>query len=202
VVGEGQPVATLAKLGEREIVIDIPESRVVTARKAAASASLWASDGLRFPVTLRELSPVAAAATRTYRARYRIGAEAPPMELGMTATVWLQSAAGAGARVATLPASALHQADGRAAVWTVAPGGTAPVLVPVQVLRYGEESVQVTGLADGQLVVTAGVQKLYPGMSVVAVNADGRPLERVAAQGLPRVLAAAAGAGPSATLTR
>lgn len=176
VVGEGQPVATLAALGEREIVIDIPESRVQQARTAAATASLPAAAGKRFPVALRELSPVAAAATRTYRARYRIGADAPPMELGMTATVWLGAGpTAAEAQVATLPASALHHRDGHAAVWTVQ-GEGAPILVPVQVVRYGEDEVQVTGVRDGELVVTAGVQKLDAGMSVVAVNADGKPM--------------------------
>ena len=208
VVGEAQPVVTLAKLGEREIVIDIPESRVLAAKRAtAATASLWAGDGARFKVALRELSPVASAATRTYRARYRIGSDAPPMELGMTATVWLEesaagSAVSADARVATLPASALHQRDGAAAVWTVAPGAGTPTLVPVQVIRYGEEQVQLTGLSEGQLVVTAGVQKLFPGMSVVAVNAEGRPLDGAVAalpgEAAPHALAAAA----SSTATR
>jgi RND family efflux transporter MFP subunit len=207
VVGEAQPVVTLAKLGEREIVIDIPESRVLAARRAtAATASLWAGDGARFKVALRELSPVASAATRTYRARYRIGSDAPPMELGMTATVWLEasvagSAASADARVATLPASALHQHDGAAAVWTVATGAGTPTLVPVQVIRYGEEQVQLTGLSEGQLVVTAGVQKLFPGMSVVAVNADGRPIDGAVAalrgEAAPRTLAAAASSTPT-----
>jgi RND family efflux transporter MFP subunit len=179
VVSEGQPVATLAALGEREIVIDIPESRVLQAKgTAAATASLTATDGTRFGVVLRELSPVATAATRTYRARYRVGPDAPPMELGMTATVWLGAAPAGGIDppVATLPASALHHQDGRAAVWTVQAVGGTPTLVPVQVVRYGEDEVQVTGLGDGQLVVTAGVQKLDPGMRVVAVNDEGRPI--------------------------
>jgi RND family efflux transporter MFP subunit len=179
VVGEGQPVATLAALGEREIAIDIPESRVLHAKRStAATASLWAVDGTRFPVTLRELSPAATAATRTYRARYRIGPDAPPMELGMTATVWLGAVptGSAAQRVATLPASALHHQSGQSAVWTVPAVGGTPTLVPVQVVRYGQDDVQVTGVRDGQLVVTAGVQKLSAGMSVVAVNADGNPI--------------------------
>jgi RND family efflux transporter MFP subunit len=194
VVGEGQPVVTLAKLGEREIVIDIPESRVLAAKGAAgATASLWASDGAHFAVSLRELSPVASATTRTYRAHYRIGAGAPPMELGMTATVWLEAKSGARtpAHVATLPAGALAQHDGAPAVWTVVPGNGSPTLVPVQVLRYDQDQVQVSGLSEGQLVVTAGVQKLYPGMNVLAVNAEGRPVPAaVAGSQAARTLAA------------
>jgi RND family efflux transporter MFP subunit len=178
VVAEGQPVATLAALGEREIVIDIPESRVVQAKRTpAARASLWAGDGQRFVVTLRELSPIASSLTRTFRARYSIGVDAPPTELGMTATVWLGTEAAGDARpVATLPASALHHADGEPAVWIVAADQGTPILAPVQVVRYGQDEVQVSGLRDGQLVVTAGVQKLAAGMRVVAVNDDGQPV--------------------------
>lgn len=195
VVSEGQPVATLAAAGEREIVIDLPESRVVAAKRSAATASLWASDGARFAVTLRELSPSASSATRTYRARYRVGPDAPPMELGMTATVWV--GAGGDARrssVATLPASALFHRDGHAAVWTVEGNGSAPTLVPVEVVGYGQDEVQVTGLAAGQLVAIAGVQKLSPQMKVVAVDSADRPV-------LAQAASAQAAAQPS-TLAR
>jgi len=188
VVSEGQPVATLAAKGEREIVIDVPESRVLATKRSTATASLWASDGARFAVALRELSPIASAATRTYRARYRVGADAPPMELGMTATVWL--GAGGDARrpaVATLPASALVHRDGRAAVWNVDANGGATTLVPVEVIAYGQDDVQVTGLATGQLVAVAGVQKLTPQMKVVAVDGDDKP---VLAQAAPALAAA------------
>jgi RND family efflux transporter MFP subunit len=177
VVAEGQAVVTVAALGEREIVIDVPESRVLAVQRRRASATLWAADPRRFAVTLRELSPAASAATRTYRARYRVGPDAPQMELGMTATVWIANASpGDAPAVATLPASALHHQAGQPAVWTVSSAGAAPILVPVQVLQYGQEEVQVTGLHEGQLVVTAGVQKLDPGMRVVPVGADGDPI--------------------------
>ena len=195
VLAEGQPVAALAAAGEREIVIDLPESRVQLARRSTATASLWAADGPRFAVTLRELAPVATAATRTYRARYRIGADAPPMELGMTATVWLAATAPDGApRLATLPASALHHRDGQPAVWVIDASGGVPTLVPVQVVRYGQDDVQVSGLAEGQLVAIAGVQKLASTMQVVGVDGNDRP---VAAQATPALAAA-----PSSPLAR
>jgi RND family efflux transporter MFP subunit len=184
VVAEGQPVATLAGLGEREIVIDIAEANVLQARDArAATAALRVGDGRRFPVRLRELSPVAAAATGTYRARYRLGPDAPALALGMTATVWLDLAPDGPTpqAVATLPASALHHAGGQPAVWTVNAAGGPPTLVPVQVARYGQDEVQVTGVPDGALVVTAGVQKLDVAMNVVAVDADGNRLAAAAA---------------------
>ena len=45
VVSEGQTVMTLAAHGEREIVVDIPETRVLQARRATlATASLWVDE--------------------------------------------------------------------------------------------------------------------------------------------------------------
>ena len=150
---------------------------------------------MRFAVALRELSPVASAATRTYRARYRIGADAPPMELGMTATVWLTATtADRSPRLATLPASALHHRNGQPAVWVIDAGGGTPTLVPVQVARYGQDDVQVSGLAEGQLVAIAGVQKLVSTMEVVAVDGNDKP---VTAQAAPSLAAAR-----QSTLTR
>jgi RND family efflux transporter MFP subunit len=201
VVAEGQPVATLAALGEREIAVDIAESNVLQARRAAtATAALWVGDGRRFAVQLRELSPIATAATGTYRARYRLGPDAPAVALGMTATVWLDLAPAGppSPPVATLPASALHHAGGQPAVWTVSAAGGTPTLVPVQVARYGQDEVQVTGVADGALVVTAGVQKLDVAMNVVAVDADGNRFTAAAARTSDRRLhAGPALAGPA-----
>lgn len=180
VVGEGQPVVSLARDGEREIVVDLPESRVQRAQSSSATAALWTAEGRRFAVSLRELAPLASPVTRTYRARYRIGgiggigADAPPMELGMTAIVFLAERNAAHTQpVARLPASSLHQHDGRPAVWAVGSDGRL-VLVPVQLVRFGQDEVQLAGLADGQLVVTAGTQKLAEGMAVSAVDAQGR----------------------------
>ncbi|MCA3217646.1 MAG: efflux RND transporter periplasmic adaptor subunit [Burkholderiales bacterium] len=180
VVAEGQPVAALAANGEREIVIDVPESRVAQLRQASATASLWSGDGSRFEVVLRELSPSAAPGTRTYRARYRLPAakDAELAQLGMTATVWLDSRGRPSERapVAVLPASALHHRDGQPAVWTVDRERGLATRVPVEVVRFGQDDIVVRGLSAGAWVATAGVHKLTEGMQVTAVDAEGRVL--------------------------
>ncbi|HVJ59249.1 MAG TPA: hypothetical protein VM528_01685, partial [Burkholderiaceae bacterium] len=85
------------------------------------------------------------------------------------------------------PASALHHRDGQPAVWVIDARGGVPILVPVQVVRYGQDDVQVIGLAEGQLVAIAGVQKLASTMRVVGVDGNDRP---VAAQATPALAAA------------
>lgn len=174
VVAEGHAIATLAADGDREIVVDIPENRVARLHKARTSATLWASNGAHFAVTLRELSPVASNATRTYRARFRVDGSAPEMRLGMTASIWLQVDNGSSS--ATLPASALHQQNGQAAVWILDPVASRVELAPVRVISYGQDEVRLAGLPNGALVVTAGTQKVNASLRVTAVDATGKPV--------------------------
>jgi RND family efflux transporter MFP subunit len=182
VVAEGQPVAALAAQGDREIVVDLPEHRAAALRGTTAVATLWTADDRPFPVLLRELSPLAADATRTYRARFRVGAGAPPMALGMTATVCLRLPVERA--VARLPASALHQHEGEPAVWRLDAAQGRVELVRVEVVRYRQEEVDVAGLTHGALIATAGTQKLDTALRVAAVDAAGRP---IAADAGPRL---------------
>ena len=56
----------------------MPEALVGAIRTAGAEVELWSEPGRRYPVELRELSPVADAATRTYEARFTLPDRRPP----------------------------------------------------------------------------------------------------------------------------
>jgi hypothetical protein len=72
----------------------------------------------------------------------------------------------------TIPGSALFQKDGKAAVWLVEKDNTVQ-LKPIAVDRYQGDSVVVgSGLDKGDVVVTAGVQKLLPGQKVALMDAS------------------------------
>src|SRR5439155_8815414 len=58
VVAEGQVVARLARDGEREAVVSLPENQADAARSARATVTLWAAPGESYPAVLRELSPI------------------------------------------------------------------------------------------------------------------------------------------------
>jgi RND family efflux transporter MFP subunit len=166
VVAEGQVVARLARDGEREAVISLPENQAIAARTARATVTLWAAPGESFPAVLRELSPVADPVTRTYQARFTIQNPGPKVVLGMTATVHLAPAA---ARGYVLPLSSLLRTGDRPAVWVVDRRTGALTLTPVDVREYRHETVVISaGVKPGQLVVTAGVQKLDPAVTVRA----------------------------------
>ena len=72
--------------------------------------------------------------------------------------------------VAAVPAAALTQVGGQPALWVTRTAGHEPVgtveLVRVSVHGYRNDDVLVSGLPAGERVVTAGVQKMSPGLKV------------------------------------
>ncbi len=168
VVAIGQAVVRLAHRGEKEAVIALPESWLAEARDAQASVRLWSDPNRAFTAKLRELSPQADAATRTYAARFTIDGADDTVAFGMTATVTL--ARSAGIPVAKLPLSAILNRGTGPSVYVVEPNGTL-TLKPVTLASFNEDTAVVTaGLASGDKVVTLGVQKLEAGLKVRTVD--------------------------------
>jgi len=169
VVAIGQSVARLARHGEKEAVVALPESWLGEARKSQASVRLWSDPDRRFTARLRELSPQADAATRTYAGRFTIADADETVALGMTATVTL--ARTADAKIAKLPLAAVLNRGSGPAVYVVDASG-ALELRDVKVAAFTEDAALVTdGVRDGEVVVTLGVQKLQAGLKVHTVDA-------------------------------
>ncbi len=169
VVAIGQSVARLARHGEKEAVVALPESWLGEARKSQASVRLWSDPDRRFTARLRELSPQADAATRTYAGRFTIADADETVALGMTATVTL--ARTTDAKIAKLPLAAVLNRGSGPAVYVVDASGVLEVR-DVKVAAFTEDAALVTdGVRDGEVVVTLGVQKLQAGLKVHTVDA-------------------------------
>lgn len=169
VVTAGQTVARVARSGSREAVVSIPEHRIELAKSGSATMGLWSNGEARYPIKLRELSPVADPATRTYQARFSISDDVPGVELGKTATVHL--ATKGSAPVFVVPASALVRQGSQGAIWVIEKETGRLKLTPVTVGRYGQDEVVLTsGLHGGELIVRAGVNRLDAGMIVRPVE--------------------------------
>jgi multidrug efflux system membrane fusion protein len=168
VVAAGQPVLRLARAGEKEVVLNAPESQLARFKPGQDVAiSLWAEPAGVFRGRVREIAGGADPVTRTYTVR--VAAIDPPAsaQLGMTANV-IFSRADEGSQV-LLPLSALAGERSQPAVWIVDPATSQVRLKPVTVGQYREDGVSITGgLAEGDVVVTAGVHKLRAGQSVKA----------------------------------
>ena len=166
VVSAGQEVMRLAQLGEKEVVVSVPESRLDALRAInQVSIGLWAAPDVRMAGRIREISPSADPVTRTYSVKVSILKPPAEVQLGMTANVLLgDEKAGS---VVRLPLSALFQNGQEPAVWLVDEKTGQVKLTPVKVARYTQDAVEIaSGLNAGDLVVRAGVHKLTAGQRV------------------------------------
>ena len=183
VVAAGTPVLRLAHDGARDVVFSVPEDKVSLVKAMAAQPGrfkvrLWGADAPALPATIREISAAADPTTRTFLIKADVGA-ASGMRLGQTATVLMELPQTVG--VTKLPLSALREEQGKSAVWLVDRGN---MTVKSQVVTLagadGNEAVISSGLAPGQVVVTAGVHVLNPGQKVKFYVDPGAPPESAA----------------------
>ncbi len=185
VVSAGQAVVKLAQLDEKEIHFDVPEHRLPgLTRRQGVHITLWTDHEKRLKGQIREIASAADPASRTYRVKATILEDHEIVQLGMTATVWIPS--NTSSRM-TVPLSAVftpQNKPGQPHVWLVDEQTGTVRSMPVQVgeLLDGEH-IAVTGLVSGQLIVSAGVQRLAEGQAVrvpeqVAAAMQGSVAER------------------------
>jgi len=164
VVGAGQTVARLARPGDREIAIAVPESqRELLTGASEFAITLNAVDARRWTGRLREVSPAADPATRTYGARISVLQAGDEVELGMSARVQV-SVASRDARI-ELPVAAIYSKDDAQNVWVVEGGAVRLQAVTTDGLA-GERVRIASGLKPGDTVIVAGAQLLRAGERV------------------------------------
>ena len=176
VVAPGQAILKLARSGEKEVVVNAPESQLARfAVGQAVAVSLWADPSTSFPGRVREIAGGADPATRTYAVRVSMPTAPSHVQLGMTANVLFNSSTDPG--LVLLPLSALARDGVNPAVWLVDHATSKVKLRGVTVGQYREDGVTITaGLHPGDVVVTAGVHKLRPEQQVrVAQGASPGP---------------------------
>jgi RND family efflux transporter MFP subunit len=171
VVAAGQAVMTLAHAGGREADVSVPETLLERMRAGTATVSIWSRPGKVYTARLRELTPSANAATRTYPARFTIENAGPEIELGMTATVTITDASDS---VALLPLAAILDEGKGPTVFVVDPASKALARRAVTVKGYdAQQAVISAGLSEGDEVIALGVQKLHEGEVVRIVTDAG-----------------------------
>lgn len=170
VVAAGQSAVRVARSGELEAVVAVPEAFVSAVGAGEASLFLWSDPGKTYRAKLRELSPSADPMTRTFAARFSIVGAGSAIALGMSATLTIETPR-AGSAAAVPLAALFNQGDGPC-LWKVEGDGRL-TLAPVTVLRYEAKTALVTGgVAEGDNIVVLGAHKLDPGQKVRPVAAD------------------------------
>ena len=153
VVSPGQTVLRFARPDEKEVAISVPESRLAELRDAREIlVAVLAAPDKPAAGRIREIAPIADAATRTFAVRVSMLDPDPAVKLGMTANVALGEPKSEA--VIRLPLAALTQVGGRAAVWVVDAQTSKVHLRPIEVGAYREDGVTVAaGLKPGEVVV-------------------------------------------------
>ena len=165
VVQAGQMIIRLARQDGRDAVFDIP-AQVLRSVPADSEIKVQIAND---PSTqaigrVRQVAPQADPITRTFEVK--VGLDTPPeaMRLGATVTGTVQVKA---TPLIEIPATALTKINQQPAVWIVDPSNQIVSLRNVEVAHFDPSTVSVSqGLDTGEVIVTAGVQALYPGQKI------------------------------------
>jgi RND family efflux transporter MFP subunit len=173
VVNVGQMVARLARMTDKDAVFAISESAFRGppggGERPEVVVSLLSNPNISADGVVREISPVADPATRTYQVKVTLKDPPDQMRFGATVVGRLKVAT---APVVLLPATALFDKAGQSAVWVVDAASGLVTLKPVTVSRYETDRVVLSGgLTKGEIVVTAGVNRLREGQQVRLADA-------------------------------
>ncbi|KFX04841.1 hemolysin secretion protein D [Pectobacterium betavasculorum] len=168
VVSAGQPVVRLARAGQREAVVHLPETlRPVVGSEAMAM--LYGAVKPSIPAKLRLLSDAADPQTRTFEARYVLEGALASAPLGSTVT--LNIAEGKlPEQVLQVPIAAIYDAGKGPGVWGILDKPAKVSWHPVQVIGLGDDTARVTGdLQPGEQIVALGAHLLHDGEAVRTV---------------------------------
>lgn len=166
VVGAGQAVVRLAHTGQREAVIQLPET-LRPAVGSVAQASSFSKPGVRVPTKLRQLSESADHLTRTFEARYVLEGELANAPFGTTVTINLADAHSSAQGFLQVPIGALFDAGKGPGVWVITGDPATVAWRQVEIRHLDDHSASLTGeLKQGDKVVALGAHLLRDGQSV------------------------------------
>ena len=164
VVAAGQSIGTLAAGHDPEAVIALPEQELSKIHVGSpATITFWALPDVKVQGVVREISPVPDPVARTYTVKIALQNAPSEVQLGMTVNVNLTTTDTSNI---TIPLTALvKDSNGNNAVYIIR--DKKAHLVSIKTGDFGQNSVIVTsGLAKGDIVITAGTQQLQEGTAV------------------------------------
>jgi membrane fusion protein, multidrug efflux system len=167
-VSAGQPVVKVARLEQRDVIVDVPEAQFNNIHMGdCISVALQLDQRFRANGTVREIAPQADPNTRTYRLKVALDQAPDIFRLGAVVTAtWL---ADERKRLIALPVSAIRSEGGAVEVWVVdrSTATVAPRAVELDTPASDAPSVRVlSGLREGEEIVVAGVDELTDGQKV------------------------------------
>ncbi len=177
-VQAGQDIVLLQALSVIDLAFDVPGSDVITLSTYDDPKVTVTFDNLPGPVfdaELVEFSTQADAATQTYRVRVAVEVPEGSMILpGMVGQINVL-VENAGVSMINVPLTAVAAApDGSAYVWLMDPDSKTVSKQDVTLGNARGDMIEVaSGLTDGDIVITAGLNKLQVGMTIRPITKIG-----------------------------
>ncbi|WP_105635274.1 efflux RND transporter periplasmic adaptor subunit [Cronobacter dublinensis] len=173
VVSAGQPVIRLARAGQREAIVQLPET-LRPAPESLAEATLYGDKNQSVSARLRVLSDAADPLTRTFEARYVLQGTLANAPLGATVTLHIADGK-VPQKIMQVPIAALMDRGKGAGVWVITGQPARVNWRAVQVESLSDEMAKVThGISAGEQVVALGAHLLHDGEIIrVARQGDG-----------------------------
>jgi RND family efflux transporter MFP subunit len=182
VVATGQVVVRVAHAGDREAVIQLPE----TLRPAVGStgqATFFGKEGVAVPTTLRQLSDAADRLTRTFEARYVLEGALADAPLGTTVTIQIPTGPASTHNGLQVPIGSLFDAGQGPGVWVIHGEPAKVTWRPVAVQHLDDDGARIAGqIEQGDRIVALGAHLLREGELVrvaghaaAAVTGGARP---------------------------
>ena len=187
-VQAGMLVATLLAGDQIEVSVSVPASIIRSIKKGAEALARFDSlDGRALKGTVTEVGVSSAAGATTFPVTVRLTEGQDQVRAGMTADVTFVLAAAKNGPKYALPTSAVGEdRDGRF-VFKVEPGEVGLGVVhrkPVEVGQLLSNGIEInSGVEPGDLVVTAGVSRIYDGLEVRVPPKPGSEPANVAPPG-------------------
>ena len=184
IVAAGTPVLKVSAGSQKDVVFSVPEGAVgMLKRGVPVGVQLWSKSGVTIAATVRDVAAIADPLTRTFTVKAALNDASNAAPLGSTATVAMSasaaSKANAAAQTLIIPLASVVEAQGKTAVWVVETSANVSVVKKRAVtlastLPDSGADAQVavaSGLAQGAVVVTAGVHTLSEGQKVRVLEA-------------------------------
>jgi RND family efflux transporter MFP subunit len=170
VVEVGEAVVQIANLKETEVLVAVPESRMIEVKPGTpVTIKMWANPNKAYAGRVREIAPAADSATRAFNVRVSVTDADDLVKLGMTAGVKFKQQQAQQSQQLLIPLAALTERNGKKLVWVIdAENNAQPREVTAG--EFSEQGVMVTeGLQAGEKIAIAGVHTLVKGQHVKPV---------------------------------
>ncbi len=177
-VGAGTPVVLLTGGKKLEVRVAIPESLITGIREGEqVSIAADALPGKALTGTIKEVGVASTSTGSTFPVTVQLDETPKDLRSGMSAEVTFRFKSAGKSKSIMVPAFAVCEDRGGRFVYTVKPLDAATGTIERKAVKSGDitgDGIEIlSGLAEGDMVVTAGVSRIKPGQKVKLPKAAG-----------------------------